>query len=78
MAVAERVDTDTETLTFLYEEADDGWVAVRVAEVPAAISQGRTREEARANVIAALYDLTHEPTVGERVLYGLRSVLARR
>ena len=78
MAVADRIDTDHETLTFIYEDAEDGWVAVRIAEVPGAISQGRSREEARANVIAALHDLTHEPTVAERALYWVRSLLSRR
>jgi hypothetical protein len=76
MPVAESVNT--ETLTILYEDAPDGWVAVRIADVPAAIAQGRTREEARANVISALYDLTHEPTWPERTLNRLRSLLSRR
>jgi hypothetical protein len=75
MAVADRVDTGTETLTILYEDADDGWVAARIQEVPAAISQGRTREEARANVISALHDLTQDPSWDERMLYRVRSML---
>lgn len=41
-------------LTILYEDAGDGWVTAQVAEVPGAISEGKTREEARANVIDAL------------------------
>jgi predicted RNase H-like HicB family nuclease len=42
-------------LTIVYEEPDeDGWIVARVAEVSGAISQGRTREEARENVIDAL------------------------
>ena len=42
-------------LTIAYEEPDeDGWVVARVVEVPGAISQGRTRQEARENVIDAL------------------------
>ena len=41
-------------LTVRYTEAGDGWVTAQVAEVPGAISQGKTREEARANVIDAL------------------------
>lgn len=32
----------------------DGWVCAQIAEVPEAISQGRTLEEAKANVIQAL------------------------
>ena len=42
-------------LTIVYEEPDeDGWIVARVVEVPGALSQGRTREEARENVIDAL------------------------
>jgi predicted RNase H-like HicB family nuclease len=42
-------------LTIAYEEPDEeGWIVARVVEVPGAISQGRTREEARENVIDAL------------------------
>jgi predicted RNase H-like HicB family nuclease len=62
----------TEHLTILYEEAENGWVAARIEEVPGAISQGRSREEARANVIEALRDLTHRQTPAERVATRLR------
>lgn len=31
-----------------------GWIVARVLEVPGAMSQGRTREEARENVLDAL------------------------
>jgi predicted RNase H-like HicB family nuclease len=31
-----------------------GWIVARVLEVPGAVSQGRTREEARENVLDAL------------------------
>jgi predicted RNase H-like HicB family nuclease len=42
-------------LTITYEEPDeDGWIVASVVEVPGAMSQGRTREEARENVIDAL------------------------
>lgn len=42
-------------LTIAYEEPDeDGWIVARVVEVPGAISQGKTRGEARENVIDAL------------------------
>ncbi len=41
-------------LTIHFEEAGDGWVLATIPEVPGAISQGRTREEARENVIDAL------------------------
>ena len=42
-------------LTISYDEPDeDGWIVARVVEVPGAISQGRTGQEARENVIDAL------------------------
>ena len=41
--------------TISFEEPDEeGWIVARVVEVPGAISQGRTRGEARENVIDAL------------------------
>lgn len=33
---------------------EQGWIVARVLEVPGAMSQGRTREEARENVLDAL------------------------
>lgn len=44
-------------LTIRYEETDDGYVTAQVAEVPAALSFGRTREEAREAVLDALREL---------------------
>jgi predicted RNase H-like HicB family nuclease len=44
-------------LTVVYEQGEDGFVIARVREVPGAISQGRTREEARENVLDALREL---------------------
>jgi predicted RNase H-like HicB family nuclease len=42
-------------LTIAFDEPDEqGWIVARVVEVPGALSQGRTREEARENVIDAL------------------------
>lgn len=41
-------------LTIRYSDAGDGWVTAQIAEIPGAISQGASREEARANVIDAL------------------------
>ena len=42
-------------LTIVFEQGDDdGWIVASVPEVPGALSQGRTREEARENVIDAL------------------------
>ena len=41
-------------LTIVYEEGGDGWIVASVPEVPGALSQGKTRAEARDNVIDAL------------------------
>jgi predicted RNase H-like HicB family nuclease len=41
--------------TIAFEGPDeDGWILARVLEVPGALSQGRTREQARENVLDAL------------------------
>lgn len=62
------VENDTtQHLTIHYEEGADGWVTATVEEEPGAISQGRTREEAYANVLDALHDLRHSPSPLERV-----------
>ncbi len=41
-------------LTIVYEEGEDGWVVASIPEVTGVHSQGKTREEARENVIDAL------------------------
>lgn len=41
-------------LTIRYADAGGGWLTAQVVEIPGAISEGRTREEARANVLDAL------------------------
>lgn len=41
--------------TIAFDEPDEeGWIVARVLEVPGALSQGRTRAEARGNVLDAL------------------------
>jgi len=44
-------------LSVIYSQGQDGWVLARIHEFPAAMSQGRTREEARDNVLDALREL---------------------
>jgi predicted RNase H-like HicB family nuclease len=47
--------SETLRLTITYDEPDEeGWIVARVVEVPGALSQGRTREEAKENVLDAL------------------------
>jgi hypothetical protein len=44
--------SETLRLMITYDEPEeDGWIVARVLEVPGAISQGRTQEEARENVV---------------------------
>ena len=60
--------------TISFESPDeDGWIVARVLEVPGAVSQGRTREEARENVLDALgtvltpdEELTGETSASDR------------
>ena len=41
--------------TISFEAPDEeGWIVARVLEIPGAMSQGRTREEARENALDAL------------------------
>ena len=44
-------------LTIVYEPGDSDWIIASIPEVPGAHSQGRTREEARANVLDALHGI---------------------
>jgi predicted RNase H-like HicB family nuclease len=58
MRAANRVPADgsraTSTYTAVLTPGEDGFVCAQIAEVPEAISQGRTRREAKANVREAL------------------------
>jgi predicted RNase H-like HicB family nuclease len=49
--------SETLRLTIVYEDAGEGWILAEIPEVPGAISQGRTREQARGNVIDALHGI---------------------
>jgi len=51
-------------LTIVYEDAEDGWIVATIPEIPGVFSQGRTRDEARTNVIDALR-LMLSPEPGE-------------
>jgi predicted RNase H-like HicB family nuclease len=54
-------------LTIVYENAGDGWIVASIPEVPGALSQGHTRQEARENVIDALHGIL-ELRFGEHAL----------
>lgn len=51
--------------TILYEEDEDGWIVASIPEVPGVFSQGRTRDEARANVLDALQLMTSPEPEGD-------------
>jgi predicted RNase H-like HicB family nuclease len=61
------VMSDSLRLTIVFEPGDDGWIVASVPEVPGALSQGTTREEARSNVIDALHAIL-ELRFGEHAL----------
>lgn len=44
-----------ERFTAIYEQGEDGWIVATCPEVPGAITQGRTREEARENLKDAIH-----------------------
>lgn len=44
-------------LQITYTDTGEGWIAARIPQVPGAHSQGKTREEARENVIDALREI---------------------
>ncbi len=43
--------------TIIFEPGQDGWWIATIPEVPGAFSQGKTKEEARANVLDAMKEL---------------------
>jgi predicted RNase H-like HicB family nuclease len=57
--------SETLQLTIRYEDGEDGWILASIPQVPGALSQGRTRGEARANVLDALR-LMLSPEPGEQ------------
>jgi len=44
----------SETYHVTLKKGEDGWYVVQCVEIPAAISQGRTKEEALANIREAI------------------------
>lgn len=54
----------TVDLTILFEDGEEGWIVASIPAVPGALSQGRSRKEARENVLDALA-LMLSPEPGE-------------
>jgi predicted RNase H-like HicB family nuclease len=69
------IEPHTDHLTIQYTQNEDGWITAQIEEIPAAVSQGATQEDAYRNVLEALHDLTHEPTPLERLAYALQARL---
>ena len=46
--------SDSLELAIVYEDGGDGWIIASIPQVPGTHGQGRSRDEARANVIDAL------------------------
>lgn len=44
-----------EKFTAIYEDGENGWIVATCPEVPGAITQGRTIEEARENLKDAIH-----------------------
>lgn len=79
------IDAGGGAYTATFELAEDGWWVAQVVEVPEAISQGRTLEDAKDNVayaLAAALELRRDegrevPSAG-RVVAGPVSASTRR
>jgi predicted RNase H-like HicB family nuclease len=67
--------SDSLRFTIRYSDGGEGWIMAQVEEVPGAISQGRTRAEARENVVDALRLMLtpdpDQPTDPDRELFEL-------
>jgi predicted RNase H-like HicB family nuclease len=46
-----------EKFTAIYEDGENGWIVATCPEVPGAITQGRTIEEARENLRDAIHEM---------------------
>lgn len=46
-----------ERFTAIYETGENGWIVATCPEVPGAITQGRTIEEARENLKDAIHEM---------------------
>lgn len=49
-----RLMSETLDMTIFYEDGEEGWIVASIPAIPGALSQGRSREEARKNVLDAL------------------------
>jgi predicted RNase H-like HicB family nuclease len=66
------------TFTAIIEKSTDGWYVGQVEEMPAAISQGKTVEEVKANLLDALRLLMDTNKESLRREYAGKTVLRER
>ena len=58
--------TSTLELTIVFEQGEDGFIVASIPDIPGTHSQGRTREEAKSNVLDALQVmLTPDDALGD-------------
>jgi len=64
-----RADRKCLILTVHFEDAGNGWILATIPNIPGAVSQGRTRAEARENMMDALWTvLTPDQLLAECTL----------
>jgi predicted RNase H-like HicB family nuclease len=56
-AASVRISVLSAKLTVIYKKGEDGFWIATIPEVPGAFSQGKTKAEARENVIEAMSEL---------------------
>lgn len=66
------------TFTAIIEKSDDGWYVGQLEEMPAAISQGRTIEEVKKNLLDALKLLMEANKESMKRAHRGKSVVRRR
>lgn len=67
-----------EGFTAVYERGEEGWIVASCPEIPGAVSQGRTMEEARENLkdaVRMLQEVRREKAERERQKEGREAVL---
>lgn len=72
------VATSTLELTIVFEDGEDGYVVASIPDIPGTHSQGRTRDEAKDNVLDALQVmLTPDDELGDVDHESVRLTLER-
>lgn len=67
-------NAEHELLDIELVDTGEGWWTARI-EGTGAVSQGRTRDDARRNVVAALFALEHQPRPLESIAWRLQALI---